>query len=127
MNKNKVLKITTIIVLLLFYNCSTYKYGADYLAQKSNLTFGFVKQKIQKGETSQVEILQFFGAPNLIAKNKSNAEVWSYNKMAVVSKGGVGVSKRRASVSTSSQSFDLIITFDTNDIVADYSIVSSAY
>ncbi len=33
----------------------------------------------------------------------------------------------RASTSSSSQSFDLIISFDDKDIVKDYSVISTSY
>ena len=71
-------------VILLFFSllfsisCNSYKYGANAEpTQKSNLTFGVVKSKIIKGNTTQSEILEIFGAPNLVSKNKSNNEVWS--------------------------------------------------
>ena len=105
-------------VILLFFSllfsisCNSYKYGANAEpTQKSNLTFGVV------------------GAPNLVSKNKSNNEVWSYNKMSVVNKqGGTDfLFGARASQSSSTQSFDLIITFDSNDIVSDYSVISTSY
>ena len=113
----------------IFCSCNSYKYGASDATQKSNLTFGTVKSQIEKGKTTQTEILQLFGAPNLVTKNKSNNEVWSYNKMSSTSKGGnsLFVDGSRASVSSSNQSFDLIITFDDNDIVKDYSVVSSSF
>lgn len=90
---------------------------------------GMVKSKVVKGETTQDEILKLFGSPNLVSKNKSNREVWSYNKMSVENKAGSTdiFAGQRASQSSSSKSFDLIITFDENDIVADYSVVSTAY
>ena len=122
-------KLCILLSFFLLASCSSYKYGASDATQKSNLTFGVVKSKIVKGRTNQAEILQIFGAPNLTTKNKSNNEVWSYNKMSVSSKGGNStfIDGSRASVSSSSQSFDLIIIFDENDIVSDYSVISSSY
>ncbi len=123
-------QIFILFTLLTLISCGSYKYGANAEpTQKSNLTFGVVKSKIQKGETTQDEILQIFGSPNLITKNKSNDEVWSYNKMSVQEKAGrthffVG---QKASESTSSQSFDLILTFDDKDVVKDYSVISSSF
>jgi hypothetical protein len=34
---------------------------------------------------------------------------------------------QKASASSSSQSFDLIITFDDKDVVKDYSVISSSF
>lgn len=117
-------------LILLLCSCSSYRYGAgEENIQKSNLTFGMVKSKIVKGTTTQAEILKIFGAPNMVTKNKSDNEVWSYNRMSSVSKGGqtVFLFGEKASVSSSSQSFDLIITFNENDIVEDYSVISTSY
>ena len=118
-----------VFCLSVLCSCNSYKYGAGDTSQKSNLTFGVVKSKIAKGHTTQNEILNLFGAPNLVTKNKANNEVWSYNKMSAVSKGGNSsfLDGSRASVSSSNQSFDLIITFDDNDVVKDYSVISSSY
>jgi UDP-galactopyranose mutase len=63
----------SIIAIFFLVNCGSYKYGINAEStQKSNLTFGVVKSKIIKGTTSQAEILQIFGSPNLTTKNKSN-------------------------------------------------------
>lgn len=116
-------------IFLAMSSCNSYKYGETISAEKSNLTIGIVKTKIIKGSTSQDEILKIFGSPNIISKNKSNLEVWSYNKMSVENKAGSTdfFSGQRASQSTNSKSFDLIITFDDKDIVADYSVISTSF
>lgn len=116
-------------MLLSLGACKSYKYGSEGPTEKSNLTMGVVKSRILKGETTQDEILKLFGSPNLVSKNKSNREVWSYNKMSVEQKAGSTdfFAGQRASQSSSSRSFDLIITFDEKDIVADYSVISTAF
>lgn len=101
--------------------------------QKSNLTMGVVKTEVIKGETTQAEILQLFGAPNLVTKNRSEEEVWNYNRMSFESVRGsdsgfaIFWSGSRAVSSTTTNSFDLIITFDENDVVKDYSVISASY
>ncbi|KGE16058.1 hypothetical protein [Sphingobacterium deserti] len=117
------------LLILSLSACKSYKYGVEESTEKSNLTIGAVKSKIVKNETTQEEILKLFGTPNLVSKNKSNREVWSYNKMSVENRAGSTdfFSGQRASQSTSSKSFDFIITFDEEDIVKDYSVVSTAY
>lgn len=116
-------------LLFLFTACNSYKYGTDGNTQKSNLTIGMVKSQIVKGETTQDEIIKLFGSPNLVTKNRTSNEVWSYNKMSVESREGSTdfFSGQRASRSSASRSFDLIITFDENDIVLDYSVVSTSF
>ena len=123
-------KVLLLFITLAFLSCKSYKYGASgETAESSNLTFGMVKSKIVKGETKQSEILKLFGSPNIITKNKSNKEIWSYSKMSVVKKGGQTsfLAGERASVSSSTKSFDLIIRFDDNDTVNDYSVVSTKF
>ncbi len=101
--------------------------------QKSNLTPGVVKTQIKKGITSQAEILGLIGAPNIVTKNKEGEEVWTYSRQSFDSKsGGFGgglilFGGSQAFSSASSNSFDLIITFDSQNIVKDYSIVSSQF
>ena len=60
-------KLITISLFLIFIaGCATVQ-----PAQKSNLTPGMVKTTIIKGETRQNEILEVFGAPNIITQNKA--------------------------------------------------------
>lgn len=98
--------------------------------QKSNLTVGMVKNKVIKVETNQAEIMEMFGAPNLVTKNKDDDEVWNYNKMSFES--GTGTARdvwlgSRALATATTSSFDLIIIFDDNSVVKDYSIISASY
>ena len=79
--KMKELLILSVLSLLLFTSgCAPMP--NVHPKQKSNLTVGIVKTKVIKGETNQSEIMELFGAPNLITKNKNNDEVWNYNKMS---------------------------------------------
>jgi len=102
-------------------------------AQKSNLSVGMAKKVIRKGETTQAEILEWFGSPNLVTKNRSNDEVWSYSRMSFESKAGSDGGSlilwggSRAMSTTTTKSFDLVITFDSSDVVSDYSVVYASY
>ena len=99
----------------------------------SNLTYGMIKSKVQKGVTSQTELMKIFGSPNIISKNKSGLEVWTYSRQASKAKGGGSfttlgiVGANSAYSSNSSSSFDFIVTFNKNDIVVDYSVVTSNF
>lgn len=101
--------------------------------KSSNFTMGKVKMEIKKGVTSQSDILSIFGAPNLVTKNKSDNEVWNYSKMSYESAYGsesAGLilwGGSRSLSSTSSKSFDLIIIFDENDLVKEYSVIASSF
>lgn len=127
--KTSVLLLTAVI---LTGACASYPMEQEP-AQRSDLTAGTVKARIVKGKTTQAEILQWFGSPNVITKNRSNDEVWNFNKLAFQSvEGGDGWSLillggSRAVQSTTTRSFDLIVIFDENDIVKDYSVISAQF
>ncbi len=117
-------------VFLLFTGCAENKIEQT---EKSNLTAGMVKKTIIKGVTTQNEILKVFGAPNIITKNKSGNEVWTYDTISVEKSGEegywsvvvAGVSGGRSSAST--RTFTLMIEFDSNEVVKECSYRSSAF
>lgn len=119
-----------LFVVLLISGCATS--GVKEMSN-TNLTAGKVKIEIKKGETTQAEILQIFGSPNIITKNRNNDEVWNYNRMSYESAYGsdsgglIFWGGSRAVSSATTKSFDLIIIFDENDVVKDYSIISASF
>lgn len=102
-------------------------------AQRSNLSAGTVKRDIVKGKTTQAEILELFGAPNLVTKNRDAHEVWNYNRMSASSVSGEDTGwaifwgGTQAVSSTTTNSFDLILIFDDADVVLDYSLIQASY
>ena len=101
--------------------------------QKSNLTAGTVKKEIVKGETMQADVLKLFGSPNLMTMDSDGNEVWNYNRMSYTTTSGSDGGTlifwwgSRAMTSSTTQSFDLIIVFDKNQIIKDYRVISAAY
>jgi hypothetical protein len=83
------------------------------------------KKTIVKGQTTQAEVTEIFGPPDLIT-HKDNMQVWTYDKIRYdiessngylnVLVAGVGGGRTRSS-STSTM---LIVYFDSNDKVIDY-------
>jgi len=120
--------ILCLFILLILCGCATVQ---PY--QKSNLTPGMAKAKIIKNQTSQTEILDIFGAPNIITKNKSGNEVWTYDKVSLDSSASsgygtliiLGVAGGKSSSST--RTFILMIEFTKNNIVNNFSYRSSAF
>lgn len=116
------------IALLVLGACSS-----NQPKQKSNLTYGTVKSKIVKGQTSQAEVVQLLGNPNIVTKNRSGDEVWTYSKQSTEAKSGSSgfflgvIGGSQAFSSNSSATLDLIVTYDKNDIVKDYSVVQSQF
>jgi len=129
---NRLIIISILATLPLLQGCATFP-GSKEPTQKSNLTMGTIKIKIIKGETTQAEILELLGSPNLATKNRDNNEVWNYNRMAFKASSGKDAGflilwgGSRAASSTTTESFDLIIEFDKNDVVKDYSVISASF
>jgi hypothetical protein len=128
------LKLYTIIAFTLSFilgSCAGPK--VDEAPQKSALTFGMIKTKIIEGRTAQSEILQTFGSPNIVTKNKEGEEVWTYSKQSSDSSSGgyygtlILAGGHKESSSRSMNTLDLFITFDKSDIVKKYSVVQSQF
>jgi outer membrane protein assembly factor BamE (lipoprotein component of BamABCDE complex) len=98
---------------------------ADSEAQNGVLTAGAVKMKVVKGQTTQTQILEAFGTPDLVT-HKDDQDVWTYDKTSydyqqdsgyfTVIFAGAGGDRVRSS----SHSTLLIIYFDGRDVVSDY-------
>ena len=117
--------------VLLTSGCTTSQPKED--TASSNLTVGEVKMTIIKGQTTQAEVMQHFGSPNLVTRNSDNEEVWGYNKMSYETKSGsdygtlILFGGSKAVTSATTKSFDLIITFDAKDVVKEYKVISASY
>ena len=117
------------VLALLLLGCTT----SEQPAQKSNLTAGMVKKQIIEGVTTQNDILQIFGAPNIITRNKSGREVWTYDTISVEKSAEegywsvivAGAAGGRSSAST--RTFILMITFDDNEVVKQCSYRASEF
>ena len=128
MSKKILLYFQFILVCFFLMGCE-----ANQTTQKSNLTAGMAKQKIIKGVTTQNELLEVFGAPNIITQNKSGSEVWTYDKVSIdksfeegywnVIVGGASGGQS----STTSKTFTLMIEFDANNVVKDFSYRASSF
>jgi len=124
----RMLALGLLLVVALVVGCA-----ASQPKQKSNLTHGTVKKHVVKGKTSQAEVVQLLGSPNIVTKNSQGNEVWTYTRQSYDSEsGGFGggvilFGGNKAFSSSSTSSFDLIITFDKNDVVQDYSVVTSQF
>ena len=117
---------------------------------EDKLTLGTVQSKIKKG-MNQTEVLEVLGSPNIVTKNSQGNEVWTYDKIgsnqsssSEVSAtygqrqlnqgfwaflfGGVTSSAGASSDRNSeSKSLTVIITFDGNSNVSDFTYQSLKY
>jgi hypothetical protein len=90
-------------------------------AAKNQLTTGQVQITLRKDITTQTEVLETFGAPNLVSLTSDGIEVWTYQRNATVSTASsssaygtvilLGASTRTAGFEQSSRTMTLIIKF----------------
>ena len=93
--------------------------------------------ELKVGVTTQAQILESFGAPNITTVDSSGQEVWTYQRAAQDQSsgsqaGGFGIliagllsSQQRAS--SSSRMMTIIIKFDKNKVVSDFRSRSSNF
>lgn len=121
--------ITTLAIAVSLTSCAS----QQPQNKPAELTFASAKTNLVKGKTTQQEVIQTFGSPNITTRNAQGKEVWTYSRQSYDQKssGAWGslflVGGATSSATSGSSSFDLIITFDENDVVEDYSIVTSQF
>lgn len=103
----------------------------------SPLTHGNVQMTLKNGITTQNEVLEAFGPPNIMTLDGSGNEVWTYQKQATVTKaesansygtiilfgGGGGTS----GFEQSSRTMTLIIKFDKDKKVMDFKSMATNF
>ena len=107
----------------------------------NNLTLGTVQSKISKGQ-SQSAVMDVLGSPNIITKDSQGREVWTYDRISSENDASSsfgfyilnpiswftgGGTKSKSSSSASSKSLTVLITFDDNKNVLDYTYQSLKY
>lgn len=110
---------------------------AEPIDRNSPLTHGNVQMNLQVGTTSKAQVLETFGAPNITTRDGSGQEVWTYQRAGQArqssSRSGywtvilAGQGGRTSGLETSSQMMTLIIKFDADDLVSDFSSRASNF
>lgn len=117
--------------------------------EPGTLTHGMVQMTLRVGQTTQGQVLESFGAPNITSIDASGQEMWVYDRHATVtsdSSGGfsiglgiggggdsvgggglLGFGKRKSKSSSSSRTMMLIIKFDDRKVVSDFKSRSSSF
>lgn len=100
------------------------------------ITVGKVQREIKKGMSS-AKVVEVLGSPNIVSTDKDSNEVWIYDKVSSdsvgsSSLGGVNIlllfGQDSASASSSSQkTLTIIIKFNKNDKVKDFSYRTSSF
>ncbi len=114
-----------IVAIVLLAGCSS---TPPPDVKQSSLTSGMVKKTIEKGKTSQADILEVFGAPDMVT-HRDGIEIWTYDKTRydVTSTSGyltVILAGTSSSQRTSSSTSTMLILYFKNDIVQDYRLNS---
>ena len=119
----------------------------------SALSYGAVTATVVKGKTTQIELVQMFGGPNISTTDGEGVETWVYERSVsqtdVASKsnnwqaaanlglsfghvqagvsGGGGSAGSAASSASSFRSLTVIVKFNANKTVKDYSVRASQF
>ena len=105
--------------------------------KNSELTHGNVQLNLHVGETTQTQVLEAFGAPNITSIDGSSQEVWTYQRQATVAESSsvrnywtivlAGGSSQASGFEQTQRTMTLIIKFDANKVVADFRSRSSEF
>ena len=104
---------------------------------QNTLTHGAVQLKLQKGVTTQNDVIEAFGAPNITTIDGDGREVWTYRRHATVttSTGSTtyfnilvfGTQSAGGTGSQSTQSMTLVIKFGPDKKVSDFQSMASSF
>ncbi|KHA63241.1 MULTISPECIES: hypothetical protein [unclassified Sphingomonas] len=123
--------------------------GVSAKDDPNTLTHGMVQMNLKVGTTTQAQIIEAFGGPNITTIDGSGQEMWVYDRHATVSYdktsgfsiglfgggggggaaglGGLGFSNKKSRSSQSSRAMTLVIKFDANKVVSDFQSRSSSF
>lgn len=117
--------------------------------QANTLTHGMAQMTLRVGVTTQTEVLETFGGPNVTTLDGDGREVWVYDRFATVSASkdsgfsigmlvgaaggnvgggaGLGFGKSKSKSSTSTRSMILILKFGPDKRLVDFKSRSSSF
>ena len=147
--KNIIIAITFSIIM---FNCAPPEPIIIEIPVEKNdkLTLGKVQSQIKKG-MNQTEVLEVLGSPNIVTKNSNGNEVWTYDKIGTSQSssneasatygqsqlgrgfwaflfGGTTNSVQSSSNRVAeSKSLTVIITYNTEKIISDFTYQSLRY
>lgn len=132
--------ITLLTLVVFLMGCASFtsaRFPEKQEEKNSPLSAGNVSLHLEKGITTKSEVLNAFGSPNIVTKNREADEVWNYNRMSYIQRAGADGATfffwtaewagARGVVTATTKSIDLIITFDSNDVVKNYSMIQANF
>ena len=115
----------------------------------NNLTHGMAQMTLHVGSTTQSEVLETFGAPNITTLDAAGQEVWVYDRQATVSTSGssgfsigmllggggggvgggagLGFGNSKSKATQTQRTMTLIIKFGADKKVVDFKSRSSSF
>ena len=140
------LTIAMLTAVVMASGCSATHHAADVRAADDvdRVTVGTVQKEVRIG-MSAADVAAVLGSPNIVSTDEERREVWIYDKISsdvtysrssgsVVglifgsSGGGAGVGSTSAgSTSSSQRTLTVIIKFDENNLVRDFSYHTSRF
>ena len=119
----------------------------------SGLSYGGVTSQVQNNKTTQLELVQMFGGPSISTTDADGTEVWIYERAVTETErqnrsegyqaaanlgvffsavqlgggGSTGKSTSSSNVSTSFRSLTVIVKFNPNKTVKEYSVRASQF
>jgi len=130
-------KIITIMVIGIFMSgcVSASSHRADVQDDSSDrISVGTVQRSVTVGMSS-AEVIEVLGSPNIVSTDEQRRENWVYDKVATDvsysnSQSGLGaliLGQRAGAASRSQRTLTIIIKFDKNNKVRDYSYHTSKF
>ncbi len=136
--KKKFLNALAISALLVSSTIvSSCRSATNNTTNDTTLTQANIVLNLKKGETTQAEVLNAFGAPNIITTDASGNEVWSYQRnsmSAQTSSDGfyativlAGYNSGGGGYNQSTRTATLIIKFGADKKVTDFKFMSTSF
>jgi outer membrane protein assembly factor BamE (lipoprotein component of BamABCDE complex) len=144
MNK-RALALVLMTVNALLAGCTASQHVQEVRAEDTDrLTVGIVQREIRIG-MSAAQVAEVLGSPNIVTTDEERRETWIYDKIssevtysrsegAIVgllfssSGGGLGAgSKSAGATATSQRTLTVVIRYDENNMVRDFSYHTSSF
>jgi outer membrane protein assembly factor BamE (lipoprotein component of BamABCDE complex) len=141
----RTLALVLMTVNALMAGCTASQHAQEVRAEDTDrLTVGVVQREIRIG-MSAAEVAEVLGSPNIVTTDEERRETWIYDKIssevtysrsggAIVgllfssSGGGLGAGSRSAgATSTSQRTLTVVIRYDENNMVRDFSYHTSSF
>lgn len=128
-------KVVILISLLCLFGCASASYQRQQVRDDTGdrITVGKVQKEIRVGMSS-ADVVQILGSPNVVTTDEERREVWVYDKVAsevVYSASNSGLkfftSGASGAASTTQRTLTVVIKFDTDKKVRDFSYHSSSF